>query len=413
MKDVGRVLGIPYADVDKVSKLIPSFRGKVFSIEKAIDSVKELKDLVNESEALSEMIELAKRLENMVRHSSTHAAGIVIANEPLADHIPLYRGSKDEIVTQYDMNSIEELGFVKFDFLGLKTLTLIDKALKQIRENHGENGAMGFDIRKIPLDDPEVYKLLSSGLTRGIFQIESTGMKDVLQGLNPSAFEDIIALLALYRPGPLDSGMVDDFIKRKHGRAEVDFPLPELEEILKDTYGLFVYQEQIMQTASAVADYSLGEADLLRRAMGKKKPAEMKAQRKRFLDGAKKKGINDKKAKEIFDAMEKFAEYSFNKSHSTAYALITYQTAYLKTHYPAEFMAALMSVDSSNTDKVISSISECKDMGIEVLAPDVNESMDEFTASEGNIRFGLSAIKNVGEGTVESIINRKRGLHEV
>jgi DNA polymerase III subunit alpha len=407
VKDVGRVLGIPYADVDRVSKLIPSFRGKVFSIEKAIDSVKELKKLIDESEALSEMIELAKRLENMVRHSSTHAAGIVIANEPLADHIPLYRGSKDEIVTQYDMNSIEELGFVKFDFLGLKTLTLIDKALKQIRVNYSQNGDGNFDIRKIPLNDPEVYKLLSSGFTRGIFQIESSGMKEVLLGLNPAAFEDIIALLALYRPGPLDSGMVDDFIKRKHGNAEVEYPLPELQEILKDTYGLFVYQEQIMQTASAVADYSLGEADLLRRAMGKKKPAEMKAQRKRFMDGAKKKGIKDKKAKEIFDAMEKFAEYSFNKSHSTAYALITYQTAYLKTHYPAEFMAALMSVDSSNTDKVISSISECKDMGIEVLAPDVNESMDEFTASEGNIRFGLAAIKNVGEGTVAAIIKAR------
>jgi len=408
VKDVGRVLGIPYADVDKVSKLIPSFRGKVFSIEKAISSVPQLKELIEQSTQLKEMIELAKPLENMVRHSSTHAAGIVIANEPLADHIPLYKGSKNEIVTQFDMNTIEELGFVKFDFLGLKTLTVIDKAIKLIRENYETDGESKFDIKKIPLDDPAVYSLLASGKTRGIFQIESSGMKELLTNLQATDFEDIIAVLALYRPGPLDSGMVDEYINRKHGRKKTQYPLPDLQEILKDTYGLFVYQEQIMQTASVVAEYSLGEADLLRRAMGKKKPAEMKAQRKRFMEGAKRRGIKDKKAKEIFDAMEKFAEYSFNKSHSTAYALITYQTAYLKTHYPAEFMAALMSVEASNTDKVISSITECKQMGIPVLPPDVNESLKAFTASGGKIRFGLSAIKNVGEGTVEAIIDARR-----
>ena len=405
VKDVGRVLGIPYADVDRVSKLIPSFRGKVFSIDKAIKEVKELKDLIKSSPQLQEMIELAKPLENMVRHSSTHAAGIVIANEPLADHIPLYKGSKDEIVTQFDMNSIEELGFVKFDFLGLKTLTVIDKTLKLIKENYDSD--QWVQIARIPLNDKKVYELLTTGRTRGIFQIESSGMKDVLIKLQPTQFEDLIALLALYRPGPLDSGMVDDFIKRRHGKQKTQFPLPDLKEILSDTYGLFVYQEQIMQTASVVAEYSLGEADLLRRAMGKKKPQEMKAQRDRFLKGAKKKGIKDNKAKEIFDAMEKFAEYSFNKSHSTAYALITYQTAYLKAHFPAEFMAALLSVDSGNTDKVISSITECKQMGIAVLAPDVNESMAGFTASEGKIRFGLSGIKNVGGGTVQAIIDAR------
>ena len=405
VKDVGRVLGIPYADVDKVSKLIPSFRGKVFSIDKAIKEVKELKALIKSSPQLQEMIELARPLENMVRHSSTHAAGIVIANEPLADHIPLYKGSKNEIVTQFDMNSIEELGFVKFDFLGLKTLTVIDKALKIIRENYDSDKWVRID--RIPLDDKKVYELLTTGRTRGIFQIESSGMKDVLIKLQPTQFEDLIALLALYRPGPLDSGMVDDFIKRKHGKQKIQFPLPDLKEILGDTYGLFVYQEQIMQTASVVAEYSLGEADLLRRAMGKKKPKEMKAQRDRFLEGAKKKSINDKKAKEIFDAMEKFAEYSFNKSHSTAYALITYQTAYLKAHFPAEFMAALLSVESGNTDKVISSIAECKQMGIPVLAPDVNESMAEFTAFNGKIRFGLSGIKNVGGSTVQAIIDAR------
>lgn len=403
VKDVGRALGIPYADVDRVTKLIPTFRGKVFSIDESISQIPQLKELIQKSPNLQELIEIARPLENMVRHSSTHAAGIVISNEPLSDYIPLYKGPNDEIVTQFDMKSVEDLGFVKFDFLGLKTLTIIDKAIGFIRENcEGSE----FDIKKIPLDDPETYRLLSGTETRGVFQIESSGMKEVLMKLQPSSFEDIIAVLALYRPGPLDSGMVDEFIKRKHGK-KVDFPLPELREILKDTYGLFVYQEQIMKTASVLADYSLGEADLLRRAMGKKKPEEMKAQGQRFLQGAKKKGINIKRAEEIFDAMEKFAEYSFNKSHSAAYALITYQTAYLKAHYPAEFMAALLSIEADNTDKVISSIAECKKMGIEVLPPDVNESMAGFNAVGGKIRFGLSGIKNVGEGTVEAIIKSR------
>ena len=405
VKDVGRVLGIPYAEVDKVSKLIPSFRGKVFSINEAIEQVKEIKELIKNSSDLQELIELAKPLENMVRHSSTHAAGVVIANEPIADYIPLYRGSKDETVTQFDMNCIEKLGYVKFDFLGLKTLTVIDKAVKHIWQNH-QNGGERFNINKIPLDDKEVYKVLTKGLTRGVFQIESSGMKDLMSRLQPTKFDDVVAVLALYRPGPLDSGMVDQFIDRKHGKKVV-YPHPALKEILDDTYGLFVYQEQIMKTASEIAGYSLGEADLLRRAMGKKKPAEMRAQRKRFLSGAKENGVDDKKAKELFDTMEKFAEYSFNKSHSTAYALITYQTAYLKTHYPAEFMAALMTVEANNTDKVISSITECRKHGIEVLAPDVNVSMSGFTPADGKIRFGLSAIKNVGEGTVEAILKTR------
>jgi DNA polymerase-3 subunit alpha len=406
VKDVGRALGIPYADVDKITKLIPTFRGKVFSIDDSISQIPQLKELIQKSQNLQELIEIARPLENMVRHSSTHAAGIVISNEPLADYVPLYKGPNDEIVTQFDMKSVEELGFVKFDFLGLNTLTVIDKAIKFIRDNQGSNDDLRFDINKIALDAPEVYKLLSSARTRGVFQIESSGMKELLTRLQPSGFEDIIAVMALYRPGPLDSGMVDEFIKRKHGK-KIGYPLPELKEILKDTYGLFVYQEQIMKTASLLADYSLGEADLLRRAMGKKDPEAMKAQRERFLEGAKKKDINIKKAKEIFDLMEKFAEYSFNKSHSAAYALITYQTAYLKTHYPAEFMAALLSVEAGSSDKVISSIAECKELGIEVLPPDLNESMAGFTATGGKIRFGLSAIKNVGEGTVEAIIKAR------
>ncbi|HEX9667612.1 MAG TPA: DNA polymerase III subunit alpha [Thermodesulfobacteriota bacterium] len=407
IKDVGRVLGIPYADVDKFTKLIPSFRGKVFSIDDSIAQVPQIRDLIEKSPALKELVELARPLENMVRHSSTHAAGVVISSEPLADYIPLYRGSNNEVVTQYDMNSIEHLGFVKFDFLGLKTLTVIDRTIKLIKEGRNSTDSLDFDISKIRLDDPDVFKLLSSNYTRGIFQIESSGMKELLQSLQATNFEDIVAVLALYRPGPLDSGMVDEFIKRKHGEKDIEYPLPELEGILKDTYGLFVYQEQIMKTASLVADYSLGEADLLRRAMGKKKSAEMKAQRQRFLSGAKKNGISHKKAKEIFDTMEKFADYSFNKSHSTAYALLTYQTAYLKTHFPAEFMAALLSAESGNSDKVISSIAECREMGIEVLPPDVKESMSGFTAQAGKIRFGLSAIKHVGQSTVDAIIESR------
>lgn len=408
IKDVGRVLGIPYAEVDRLTKLIPSFRGKVFSIDDSIAQVAQIRSLIEKSTALEELVELARPLENMVRHSSTHAAGVVISSEPLADYIPLYRGSNNEVVTQYDMNSIEDLGFVKFDFLGLKTLTVIDGTVKLINDGQKSGNGNGFDISKIPLDDPEVFRLLSSNYTRGIFQIESSGMKELLQRLQATNFEDIVAVLALYRPGPLDSGMVDEFIRRKHREKKIEYPLPELEEILKDTYGLFVYQEQIMNTASLVAEYSLGEADILRRAMGKKKSAEMKAQRQRFLSGAKRKGISHKKAKEIFDTMEKFADYSFNKSHSTAYALLTYQTAYLKAHFPAEFMASLLSAESGNSDKVISSIAECREMGIQVLAPDVNESASGFTAHAGKIRFGLSAIKHVGQSTVDAIMESRR-----
>ena len=406
IKDVGRVLGIPYGDVDRISKLIPSFRGKVFSIEEAIKQVPQINELVESSEQLQELIQLAKPLENMVRHASTHAAGVVISNEPISDYIPLYKGSRDETVTQFDMNCIEKLGYVKFDFLGLKTLTVIDKAVKFVNEAPTDTNSK-LDINKIPLDDKKLYKLLDSGNTRGVFQIESSGMKELLTRLKANTFEDIIAVLALYRPGPLDSGMVEEFVKRKHGKKKVDYPHPKLKDILKDTYGLFVYQEQIMQTASEIANYTLGEADLLRRAMGKKKPAEMKAQRERFITGAVEKGISKKKATELFDTMEKFAEYSFNKSHSTAYAMITYQTAYIKAHYPAEFMASLMTIESQNTDKIISSITECRKMEIEVLAPDVNESMSGFTPVEGKIRFGLSAIKNVGESTVRTIIESR------
>lgn len=413
IKDVGRVLGIPYVDVDQLSKLIPSFRGKVLSIEEALKQISQMKSIVKDSPQLQELIELAKPLENMVRHASTHAAGIVISNEPLSDYIPLYKGSKNETLTQFDMNCIEKLGYVKFDFLGLKTLTIIDQAVKSINESLTDPNQR-IDITKIPLDDERVYKLLVSGNTQGVFQIESSGMKDLLKRLKASAFEDIVAGLALYRPGPLDSGMVNDFVDVKNGRKKVKYPHPELEEILKDTYGLFVYQEQIMQTASGIAGYTLGEADLLRRAMGKKKPQEMKKQRDRFVTGAIDRGTSKKKATELFDTMEKFAEYSFNKSHSTAYALITYQTAYIKAYYPAEFMASLMTNEAIKPKKIMSCITECKQMDIEVLAPDVNESKSGFTPVAGKIRFGFSAIKHVGENAIRAIMEprEKDGPYE-
>ena len=412
IKDVGRVLGLPYAEVDRLSKMIPSFRGKVFSIEDAVKKVKEVRERLSSNKELAEAVELARSLENMVRHSSTHAAGVVISNEPLADHIPLYRGSKNEIVTQFDMNSIEKLGFVKFDFLGLKTLTILDKAVKYVRESQ-RGDEREFDLDAVPLDDPKIYALLREGATMGIFQVESSGMKDLLAKLRPTEFEDITAALALYRPGPLDSGMAEEFTRRKNG-GKVDFPHPALREILGETYGLFVYQEQIMQTASELAGFTMGEADLLRRAMGKKKSSEMRAQRERFLTGAEKKGLGARKAAELFDTLEKFAEYSFNKSHSAAYAMITYQTAYMKAHYPAEFMAAFMSVEAHNMDKVISGITECKKLGIDVLQPDINRSSSGFTVSEGKVRFGFTAVKYVGDGLIGEIVGsrEKDGMFE-
>lgn len=408
VRDVGRVMGIPYGEVDKVSKLIPSFRGKVFSIEEALKKTPELKKMVDGSDALTKMIEFAKPLENMVRHASTHAAGVVIASEKISDRIPLYKGANGETVTQFDMGAIESLGYVKFDFLGLKTLTIINKATALIK-SAGNGSTPGLDIDFMPLDDPQVYELFASGNTHGLFQIESgSGMVSMLRKLKPERFEDIVAALALYRPGPLDSGMVEDFIRRKNGRARVSYPHPLLEEVLGETHGLFVYQEQIMSTASVCANYTLSDADLMRRAMGKKKPEEMKAQREKFISGALENNIDKNKAAELFDIMEKFAGYSFNKSHSAAYALVTYQTAYLKARHPAEFMSALMTVDSSNNDKIIAHITECRRMGIKVLPPDVNESMSGFTpVGRDAIRFGLSALKNMGDEVVDAIIGAR------
>ncbi len=406
IRDVGRVMGLPYADVDRIAKLVPARLG--ITLKEALDEEPRLREAMEADPRVAELIGHALKLEGLNRHASTHAAGVVIGNRPLVDHLPLYKppGSDQEAVTQFDMKSVEAIGLVKFDFLGLKTLTVIHDAVQLVNANRPEGG--GLDIDRIPLDDPKVYELLSRGETTGVFQLESAGMKELMVKLRPSTFEDIIALVALYRPGPLGSGMVEDFIRRKHGQVPIEYELPELEPILRDTYGVIVYQEQVMQIAQVLADYSLGEADLLRRAMGKKIPEEMAKQKDRFLEGARKKGVDPKKAERIFDLMAKFAEYGFNKSHSAAYALVAYQTAYLKAHHPVEFMAALLTNDRANSDKVVKDIAECREMGIAVLPPDVNESDLHFTVVGGAIRFGLAAVKNVGEAAIENILEARR-----
>ncbi|MBI5015100.1 MAG: DNA polymerase III subunit alpha [Deltaproteobacteria bacterium] len=400
IRDVGRVLGIPYGDVDRIAKLVPA-RLKI-TLKDALQEEPRLKEAMAQDPRVAELIEHALRLEGLNRHASTHAAGIVIANRPLVDYLPIYKGQNGETVTQFAMKSVEDIGLIKFDFLGLKTLTVIEDTLRHINRTRPATEAL--DIDGLPMDDPAVYDLLSRGETTGVFQLESSGMRELMVQLKPSVFEDIVALVALYRPGPLGSGMVDDFIRRKHGQIPIEYELPELEPILKDTYGVIVYQEQVMKIAQVLADYTLGEADLLRRAMGKKKAEEMAEQKERFLGGARKKGIDAAKAERIFDLMAKFAEYGFNKSHSAAYALITYQTAYLKAHHRVEFLAALLTNDRANTDDVVKDIAECRAMGVPVLPPDVNESEMFFTVVGDAVRFGLAAVKNVGENALQSIL---------
>lgn len=401
VRDVARVMGFPYSTADQIAKLIPE--ALKMTLDKALKEEPRLKEMMK-SPDVADLINTARSLEGLTRHASTHAAGIVISDKPLVEHLPLYKGNNGETITQFDMTWVEKIGLVKFDFLGLKTLTVIDQALKLIKSCRGET----LDLNAIPLEDAETFTMLSKGDTLGIFQLESSGMRDVLTKFKPSVFEDLIAILALYRPGPLESGMVDDFINRKHGRTAIEYPLPELEPILKETYGVIVYQEQVMSISKVLADYSLGEADLLRRAMGKKKAQEMAEQKSRFEKGAAKNKIDPERAAYIFELMEKFAGYGFNKSHSAAYAMVTYQTAYLKTHYPAEFMAAQLSCEAGNTDKITLYISECRNMSIEVLPPHINESFQNFHVSkDGKIVFGLGAVKNVGEGAVLSILEAR------
>ncbi len=342
-------------------------------------------------------------LEGLPRHTSTHAAGVVISPLPMVEYLPLARGPKGEVLTQYDMKFTEKTGLIKFDFLGLKTLTVIARALQLIENTIGTR----LDIATIPLDDVKTYDLLCRGDALGVFQLESSGMRELLIKMKPEVFTDLIALVALYRPGPLESGMVDDFVDTKHGHKVASYPLPQLEPILQETYGVIVYQEQVMKIANVLASYSLGDADMLRRAMGKKIPEVMAAEKDKFMQGAEKNKVPLDKAEYIFDLMAKFAGYGFNKSHSAAYAFISYQTAYLKAHYPAQFMAALLSCDMNNTDKVVLYINECKDHGIEVLPPDINESFKDFTVIDERIRFGLAAVKNVGESALDSIIEER------
>jgi len=402
IRDVGRAMDIPYSEVDRIAKLIPNVLN--ITIGDALKQEPRLKELTLKDARIKELIDVARILEGLPRHASTHAAGVVISNKPLIEYLPLYKGPKEDVVTtQYAMKDVERIGLVKFDFLGLKTLTVIDKTVKILKRNRG----IELDIDNVRLDDAETYKLLSSGNTNGVFQLESSGIKELLRKLKPETFEDVMSVVALYRPGPLQSGMVDDFIKRKHGKAPIKYELPQLKDILANTYGVIVYQEQVMEIAKVLAGFSPGDADVLRKAMGKKLPEEMVIQRERFIEGAKKNKVEQKKAEKIFDLMANFAGYGFNKSHSAAYALIAYQTAYLKAHYPVEFMAAMLTSEMADTDKVIKYIGECRDMGIEILPPALNESRKDFTVIGNKIRFGLAAVKNVGEAAIDVVLKTR------
>ena len=398
IRDVGRALGLPYGDVDRVARLVPGEPG--MTVAKALEASPDLSELYERDPTVRKLLDTAARLEGMPRHASTHAAGIVIAPEPLTQFVPLHRVADGVVATQFAKEALEELGLLKMDLLGLRTLTVIADTVKLVKEHQGQD----IDVNSLPLEDPATYELLTRGETGGVFQLESSGMRNLLRELKPSVFEDLIALVALYRPGPLGSGMVEDFIRRKHGKTPVTYPHPKLEPVLKETYGVILYQEQVMQIASTLAGFSLGEADILRRAMGKKKPEILAGLRSRFVEGAVKNGVGEKLAGEIFDLMEYFAGYGFNKSHSAAYAMVAYQTAYLKAHYPVEYMAALLTSCRDNSDKVAAYVEECRRLQIDVLPPDVNESGHNFTVTPNGIRFGLAAIKNVGESAVDSII---------
>ncbi|MGA8145879.1 MAG: DNA polymerase III subunit alpha [Candidatus Acidiferrales bacterium] len=404
LKDAGRALDMPYGEVDRLAKMVPTTLN--ISLEDALKQSPQLDSMREKDERVKELVEVALRLEGLARHASTHAAGVVISPRPLTEIVPLYKSSKDEITTQYDMNALERIGLLKMDFLGLTTLTVLSDAVKLIKQNRG----VDIELDTLPLDDAVTYQLFARGDTTGIFQFESHGMRDILRRYQPTRLEDLTALNALYRPGPIQGGMIDDFIARKHGKKKVTYDLPELQEILAETWGVILYQEQVMQIANRLAGFSLGDADLLRRAMGKKKHEEMAAQREKFITGCLARKVPQKKAEKIFDLMAEFAGYGFNKSHSCAYALLAYQTAYLKTHYPVEFMAAMLTSETGNTEKVVKYINEARSMSITVLPPDVNSSAMNFTPVGDQIRFGLCAIKNVGENTVTGILQAREKL---
>ena len=403
VRDVGRTLGLSYADVDRVAKQIPPTLD--MTLDKALAENPALTDMCQKDKRVQELIDVAKRLEGITRHASVHAAGVVIAPRPITEFAPLYKSHKDEITTQWAMKDIERVGLLKMDFLGLSTLTLLDDAVNQIRTTTGT----AIQLDKIPLDDEKTYQLFSNGQTLGVFQFESSGMRETLRKAKPQRFEDLIALNALYRPGPLRGGVVDDFINRRHGKVEISYDLPELEPILSDSYGVIAYQEQVMRIASDLAGFTMAEADVLRKAMGKKDAKVMEAQRSRFVTGATERKIAKRTATRIFDLMEYFAGYGFNKSHSTAYALLAYHTAYLKANYPWYFMAALLTIERHNTDKLALYLGECRDLNVPILAPDLNASDLHFTVTDEGVRFGLAAIRNVGESAIASILeSRKR-----
>jgi DNA polymerase-3 subunit alpha len=412
IRDVGRALAMPYNDVDRIAKLIPPALG--IDLNRAQQLEPRLVELQRENPQIKELFEIALPLEGLTRHASTHAAGVVMADKPIVEYMPLYLGQEGETVTQFPMKYVEEAGLIKFDFLGLRNLTVINDAINLIKQEHG----VDLKMDELPLDDPDTYALLSRADTTGVFQLESSGMRDILVRLRPENFADIVALVALYRPGPLESGMVEQYIQGKHGEIEIKYDLEILKPILEPTYGVILYQEQVMKVASVMANYSLGEADILRRAMGKKIGELMMAQRDRFVKGAVANKIDSAKANHVFDLMAKFAEYGFNKSHSAAYALIAYQTAYLKSHYPVEFMAALMNSFLSSSDQVVKLINVCSQMEIKILPPDVNESGRVFHVVGRMIRFGLGAVKNVGEAAIEVILKSReedgpfRSIHD-
>ena len=402
VKDVARALGVPFEEANAITELIPD-QLKI-TLKEALEQEPKLEEKRQNDPKIAQLFDIAFRLEGLTRHASKHAAGLVITPEPIQDMLPIYIPSKtNDVVTQYPMNELESLGFLKMDFLGLKNLTLIKRTVRLVKKNYD----VDIEPSELPFDDPKPYELISAGNTTGVFQLESSGIREVLRRLQPEAFEDIIAVNALYRPGPLGAGMAEDFIERRHGRQKVEYLLPELEPTLKETYGVILYQEQVMKIASDIANYSLGEADMLRRAMGKKKADVMAEHRTMFIERATNKGFDPSKAEELFDVMAYFAGYGFNKSHSTAYGKIAYQTAYLKAHYPAEFMASLISLEADDTEKMGFYLQEVKEMHIDVLPPDINASETDFTTENGAIRFGLHGIKNVGTAGLEHLIEER------
>jgi DNA polymerase-3 subunit alpha len=402
LRDVGRVLGLPYVAVDRVAKLLPEMEKSLGEAAKTVDS---LAAEMRKDPQIREVVEIGSRLEGLSRHASVHAAGVVITPGPIDELVPLYKTNKDEVVTQWDMKGVERLGLLKMDFLGLKTVTVVDDTLKILRHQ-----GIGLDLDAVPLDDPQTFAIFADGRTSGIFQFESSGMRDMLRRAQPSRFEDLCAFNALYRPGALSVGMVDRFIARKLGREKVVFVFPELEPILLETHGVIAYQEQVMQIAVAIAGFTMAEADVLRKAMGKKKAEVMAEQKQKFLDGAETKGFARGKAEELWNLIEPFAGYGFNKSHSVAYAMLAYKTAYLKAHYPVAFMAAMLSSEIASTDDVVKYVGECREMGIAVLPPDVNVSEWAFTVEGPAVRFGLGGVKGLGEGAVEAILASRRRL---